>query len=217
MGLFINSHLHSLNMHKRLTELEKLSEISTGIIALKNMVERGDKLDDRRQALDNLTRILPMLSMTQQQYVLDEIFTPLMSETNENGESFLSVNDFAESSAFDESEGAGSDYEMEFQLTLKRQAHYLDLKKLNRDQRDFRHEQELEKLRKERDRKRDELLNLGRDQAYKRVEEEWSKLQLSDSPIRKKRLLQQFLFRFGTGLGKTHPKIREAHEMLKGL
>ena len=56
MGLFINSKLQSLNIHKRLTELEKLSEISTGILALKSMVEGGDKLENRQAALENLSR-----------------------------------------------------------------------------------------------------------------------------------------------------------------
>ena len=85
VGLFINSHLQSLSTHKRLTELEKLSEISTGILALKAMVEGGGNLDNHQLALENLMRMLPMLSATQQKFVMEEIFTPLMAQQEPSG------------------------------------------------------------------------------------------------------------------------------------
>ena len=217
MGLFINSHLQALNMHKRLTELEKLSEISTGIIALKNMVEQGESLQDRRQAIDNLSRILPMLSTTQQQYVLDEIFTPLMQEMGSEGDAIFTQHEDGILSDGDTGEGTSSDYEMEFQLTLKRQAHYLDLKQLNREQRDYRHQQELEKLREERENRRNEAIKMAREEQHIKVEDFWQKMKLSDAPKRRKLQLKQFIFRFASGLGKTHPRLAEARDMLREL
>lgn len=217
MGLFINSHLQAINMHKRLTELEKLSEISTGILALKNMVESGDDLQDRSHALENLSRILPMLSGTQQQYVLDEIFSPLAAELGVDHH-FLNPSlepDISEGVEHDM--GASSDYEMEFQLTLKRQAHFLDLKQLNREQRDFRHDQELERQRAVREQVSQEQIEKARVKIHLQIDEHWNKLNLSDQPKRRILQLRQFLFRFSNGLGRDHPKIIEAVEAIRQL
>ena len=142
MGLFINSQLQSLNVHKRLTELEKLSEISTGILALKSMVESGDKLSNRQAALENLSRILPMLSATQQKYVMEEIFAPLLDESTNSSESQFESGAYSQDAEL-ELEGASSDYEMEFQLKLNKAK--FDVKELNREQLDFRREQERER------------------------------------------------------------------------
>ena len=162
MGLFINSNLHTLSMHKRLTELEKLSEISTGILALKAMVEGGEDLSGRQMALDNLARMLPMLTPTQQKFVLDEIFAPLLAADSTTDDLEMALDPTSDDGELDEQSGAVSDYEMEFQLTLTRQGH-LDIKDLNREQRDYRHAQFLEQVSQDQEKLKEERKIMERD------------------------------------------------------
>lgn len=218
MGLFINSHLQTLNVHKRLTELEKLSEISTGILALKSMVETGDKLQDRQSALENLSRIMPMLSSTQQKFVMDEIFTPLWSDsdlfsnTEDPLDSELNVSDSIEG------DGAVSDYEMEFQLKLNK-ANFLDIKALNREQLEFRRKNEVQRLKEEKATIYEQERTEGFHKINTLIESDWQKLndESKSSPKRIKRDLKRFLFRFGSSLGKDHDLVTEARRRLKAI
>lgn len=216
MGLFINSQLQSLNVHKRLTELEKLSEISTGILALKSMVESGDKLSNRQAALENLSRILPMLSATQQKYVMEEIFAPLLDESTNSSESQFESGAYSQDAEL-ELEGASSDYEMEFQLKLNKAK--FDVKELNREQLDFRREQERERIKEE----RAQLYAEQRAKAYEKIslkiEKSWTTLnQVSaDSPQRLKVELRRFIYCFTSGAGKDHPLLQEAKQRLQNL
>lgn len=215
MGLFINSHLQSLSVHKRLTELEKLSEVSTGILALKAMVEGGGTLDNHQLALENLMRMMPMLSATQQQFVMDEILTPLMG----SGELDPTIDedlDESQTPSGDISRRASSDYEMEFQLKLNRQGH-LDIKEINREQHTFRHQQELERVRQERAHERVERLEKMRAKVYQRLETNWAKIDQEAPRARLKKELTGFIYSFASNLGRDHPLLSEARAMLKTL
>ena len=217
MGLFINSQLQSLNLHKRLTELEKLSEISTGILALKSMVEKGDKLHDRKQALDNLSRILPLLNVTQQQYVLDEIFTPLMREDEEFAEQFGQVPRDGDETLELVEDGALSDYEMEFQLTLNRQAHYLDLKQFNREQVGYRKKEHKTQAKEEQKRLREERIQSKKELIYQRIDKHWHKIDLTNEPRNIAIHLKKFLFRYSSTIGNDHPYLSEARKILSEI
>ncbi len=216
MGLFINSQLQSLNIHKRLTELEKLSEISTGILALKSMVESGDKLSNRQAALENLSRILPMLSATQQKYVMEEIFAPLLDESTNSSESQFESGAYSQDAEL-ELEGASSDYEMEFQLKLNKAK--FDVKELNREQLDFRREQERERIKEE----RQQLYAEQRAKAFNtvsvKIEKAWNRLnqisQITDSRLKLE--LRRFIASFNAGSGRDHPLLQEAKQKLKNL
>lgn len=212
MGLFINSHLQSLSLHKKLTELEKLSEISTGILALKAMVEGGSDLSKHQLALDNLARMLPMLSPHQQQYVIDEIMTPLIRQQDHEHPGELGATmDTHEVHGDDFARGAMSDYEMEFQIKLNRQTQ-LDIKELNRTQRDRRHEQELERYGREAQERRREKLSKVHEKLAPKIEEMWSKIEESSGATRA-RHLRSFIYALSS-LGEDHPKIIEAQELL---
>ena len=208
MGLFINSQLQSISIHKRLTELEKLSEISTGILALKAMVEGGSDLSGRKIALDNLARMLPMLSETQQNFVLNEIFAPLLAD-DETGNLSDVTNEFTggDDESHDQTKRASSDYEMEFQLKLNRQGK-LDLKQLNREQRDYRHAQEQE-------RQKEDRINEARDRVFTRLEESWDTIDLAGPPKRLKLELMKFIYSFNSSLGREHPSLVKAREQLQ--
>ena len=218
MGLFINSHLQALNMHKRLTELEKLSEISTGILALKNMIDAGDNLQDRQGALESLSRILPLLSGTQRQYVIDEIFTPLLNNTDTLNDLHIegpsTENEVSEQLA----DGASSDYEMEFQLKLSK-AHFLDVKELNREQRKLRQQLEKKRIAEEQEKAFQEALEANRAEMAKSLEARWAEFQSSgDLSVKKsKSLLKSILFQYGMGLVKDHPIIEETRKKLRAL
>ena len=210
MGLFINSHLHSLSMHKRLTELEKLSEISTGILALKAMVEDGGDLSGRQMALDNLARMMPMLTKTQQDFVLNEIFVPLLASDEQGDLLNQAVDPDGEvDPLLENTQGAASDYEMEFQLKLNRQS-TLDIKQLNREQRNYRHAKEQERLKEER-------VNQAREQLYERIEAAWAQINHEEPPHRLNITLYKFLYMFGSGLGHEHPLIHEARGRIKQI
>ena len=216
MGLFINSKLQSLNIHKRLTELEKLSEISTGILALKSMVEGGDKLENRQAALENLSRMLPMLSATQQKYVMEEIFTPILSNSDYSDQNNLNPNDL-DHDVQQELEGASSDYEMEFQLKLNKAK--FDVKKLNREHLDFRKEQERERLREERDKMFAERKEKALAKVSIKIEKSWATLhqEPDESPSRLKRSIRSFIYRYSSGIGRNHPLLIEAKQRLQNL
>lgn len=216
MGLFINSQLQSLNVHKRLTELEKLSEISTGILALKSMIESGDKLSNRQAALENLSRILPMLSSTQQKYIIEEIFTPLLNEEGYDNHDEYSVSEH-DQNLKEELEGASSDYEMEFQLKLNKAQ--FDVKQLNRDHLDFRKEQERERIREEREKLNAERRAKAFDKVSVQIENSWTALheKAQDSPKRLKLELKRFIYIFASGVGKDHPRLAEAKQRLSSL
>jgi len=204
-------------MHKRLTELEKLSEISTGILALKAMVEGGEALSGRQMALDNLARMLPMLTPTQQQFVLEEIFTPLLA-ADSSTEDLDVVRDtvLEDGETGEQAEGTASDYEMEFQLTLNRQGH-LDIKELNREQRDRRHSQHLERVNQEQEKLKDDRINQAREKMFKRVEKSWKRIDQSLPPKRLKVELKKFIFSFNSSLGRDHPLFIEAKTQLSSL
>jgi hypothetical protein len=208
MGLFINSQLQSISIHKRLTELEKLSEISTGILALKAMVEGGSDLSGRKIALDNLARMLPMLSETQQNFVLNEIFAPLLAD-DETTTLSGGTNEFTEGDdeSYDETKRASSDYEMEFQLKLNRQGK-LDLKQLNREQRDYRNAQEQEKQKVDR-------ISEARERVFTRLEKSWDTIDLAGPPKKLKLELMKFIYSFNNSLGREHPILVEAREHLQ--
>ena len=216
MGLFINSQLQSLNIHKRLTELEKLSEISTGILALKSMVEGGDKLSNRQAALENLSRILPMLSATQQKYVVDEIFTPLLNDASDPSLGEFSTKEF-DPEYEQELEGASSDYEMEFQLKLNKAK--FDVKELNREQLEFRREQEKERIKEEQAKLSAERKAKALEKVGLKIEKSWTELQQSskDNPLHLKRQLTSFIFRYSSGIGRNHQRILEAKRQLEVL
>jgi uncharacterized protein (DUF1800 family) len=216
MGLFINSHLQALNVHKRLTELEKLSEISTGILALKNMVDAGDNLQDRQGALENLSRILPLLSATQRQYVIDEIFTPLLNNSDTLNDLNIESHEVDDIESEQLADGALSDYEMEFQLKLSK-AHFLDVKELNRQQRNVRQKQEKKRVAEEQEKASQEILEANRQEMTKSLEARWADFQSrTDVNIHKsKSELKSILFQYGMGLVKDHPIIKEAQRELR--
>ena len=216
MGLFINSHLQALNVHKRLTELEKLSEISTGILALKRMVDAGDNLEDRQGALENLSRILPLLSATQRQYVIDEIFTPLLNNSDTLNDLNPEPQDSDDIASEQLADGTLSDYEMEFQLKLSK-AHFLDVKELNRQQRNVRQQQEKKRVAEEQEKASQELLEANRQEMTKSLEVRWADFQSrTDVNIHKsKSELKSILFQYGMGLVKDHPIIKEAQRELR--
>ena len=216
MGLFINSHLQSLSTHKRLTELEKLSEISTGILALKAMVEGGGNLDNHQLALENLMRMLPMLSATQQKFVMEEIFAPLMAQQEPGELSEHIVEDDAAVEASHVERGASSDYEMEFQLKLNRQG-YLDIKELNREQRNARHQKELERTSKEREEEQRERVEVMKTKVYQKLEASWAKINHDLPPKKLKNELTRFIYSFAGNLGRDHPLLSQAREQLKSL
>ena len=197
-------------MHKRLTELEKLSEISTGILALKAMVEGGGDLSGRQMALDNLARMMPMLTKTQQDFVLNEIFLPLVA-SDDQGESLnLSADaDDELDPLLEDAQGATSDYEMEFQLKLNRQS-TLDIKELNREQRNYRHA-------KEQERHKEERINQAREQLFERIETAWAKINLEQPPNQLNVTLYRFIYMFGSGLGHEHPHIKEARGLISKM
>ena len=216
MGLFINSQLQSLNIHKRLTELEKLSEISTGILALKSMIEDGDNLNNRQVALENLTRILPMLSATQQKYVMDEIFTPLLNDPENTFQSNYIATD--ENQSVDhELEGTSSDYEMEFQLKLNKAK--FDVKELNRSQLKFRREQEKERLRDEQEKRIEERRLLAIKKVNSQIENFWTKINKTNESKSwyLKRDLKSFIYLFDSSVSRDHPLLTEAKQRLKTL
>lgn len=212
MGLFINSHLQSLNLHKRLTELEKLSEITTGIMALKAMVEAGSDLSDRRMALDNLVRLMPMLTSTQQKFVIEEILNPLNadkpidSDHSAMQQEDIDVDDFGEPLA-------SSDYEMEFQLTLNRQAQ-MDIKELHRSQVQARKERNKEELEESRNRLRQQRREAAYNQLSQKLEKDWKQIQFNVPKRAIKQSLQRFLFLHRNELLREHPIILEARQRL---
>ena len=209
MGLFINSSLHSIAMHKRLTELEKLSEISTGILALKSMVEGGSDLSDRQLALENLARLMPMLSAVQQQFVIDEIMTPILGGISPSEAELADAQSDGDAASDIEDRVASSDYEMEFQLTLKRQAQ-LDVKSITREQlakykKQFKKDQQAQELERATG-----LLN-------ERIEESWGQLNLSEHPKAQRSQIMRFLMRHKSQLTENHPRIVEAKARLTEL
>ena len=171
------------------------------------MVEGGSDLSGRQIALDNLARMMPMLTKTQQDFVINEIFAPLLIADENSGQ----INDVngSEDGTLEDADldkRAASDYEMEFQLKIGRQGH-LDVKSINREQRDYRHAKEQERLKEER-------LNNAQVRVFKRLEASWEKIDFTTSPHKLKVELMKFLYVFNNNIGREHHLIAEARERL---
>ena len=182
------------------------------------MVEAGDNLQDRQGALESLSRILPLLSNTQRQYVIDEIFTPLFNNSEAMMDSSLETHNVDDEAGDELKGGASSDYEMEFQLKLSK-AHILDVKELNREQRKFRQEQEKKRVAEEQEQAYFESLAINRQELSSALEARWADYQSQTglSIHQSKSLLKSILFQYGTGLVKDHPIIEEARKKLRVL
>ena len=118
MALFIHSKLRSLNVHKRLTELERLSEITTGLFALKGLINQGGKPRDLNLTLDTLERLSAILPDAQREYIIQELISPMLQGQEVHPDQLFQ--DMSDSQPIEEDQLASSDYEMEYQLTLSR-------------------------------------------------------------------------------------------------
>jgi hypothetical protein len=118
MALFIHSKLHSLNVHKRLTELERLSEITTGLFALKGLINQGGKPRDLNLTLDTLERLSAILPEAQREYIIQELISPMLQGQEIHPDALQDVSNAQ--TTMEEEHLASSDYEMEYQLTLSR-------------------------------------------------------------------------------------------------
>jgi hypothetical protein len=215
MGLFINSNLASLNMHKRLTELERNSEISTGLYALRDFIERGGEPNNPQNTIDTLTRLLPMLPSMQREYVIQELLTPLINqELTDNNEVLEQIEDFKEVL---ELKTAKSDYETEFRIKLRSaEDHSLKNPAL------LQYEHRKKEFKTKREEKSKEL-NAKRDKEFKKVRQEkleasWNKLNLEGKSDHRKKILLKILMVSHQSYGiDDNPVLEKAKAMLEQL
>ena len=218
MGLFIHSNLEAILFHKRLTELERTAEISTGLLVLKQMLDQGQKPADRFETLATLERLLPFIPEHQRDYVLDQIVRPLLTREDMEGNlPFGHQEGDHEILHALESVGASSDFEMEYQITLSRSdSNVIGSGTL------FQYEQkkmEEADLREEKiKQRRENQQSQAQIQQTAKLERHWGKLKVESASARDQtRLLRKFLIFHRSPLVQDHPLIKKAKERLSQL
>ena len=108
-------------------------------------------------------------------------------------------------------------YEMEFQLKLNKAK--FDVKELNREKLDFRREQEKKRIKEEQEKLSAERKAKAHEKIGLKIEKSWKELHQtsSDNPMRLKRQLKSFIFRYSSGVGRSHPRLLEAKQQLETL
>ena len=86
MGLFINSPLYALTVHKRLMDLEHTSEIAIGLQFLQQMVEQGWAPKDRTKVQEAVMSAVRHLPQNQQELVITQLLAPLFTQEEESFE-----------------------------------------------------------------------------------------------------------------------------------
>ena len=216
MGLFIHSNLETILLQKRLTEMERTSEISTGLLILKKMLDQGQKPKNSIDTLDKLERLLPFLPEHQREHVLDQIVRPLLetasveSLTHKQGEeSFLEVSiDLA---------GAPSDFEVEYQMMINRgdATPMSDTMILKYQQKKAQEAQaRMEQLAEQQEKEKKE----AQQHMIKKVEKQWNNLKLDTVPPKRQIALISYFLRINRfKSSQDYPILQKAKDMLKHL
>ena len=218
MGLFIHSNLESILLHKRLTELERTSEISTGLLVLKQMLDQGQKPANRFDTLATLERLLPFIPDHQREYVLDQIVRPLLtSESDEGTLSSELPSQIIEAVNNAAIEGTPSDFEVEYQMMISNR----DTNLINEStllQYKQRKQQESQAREEKIEQKREMQREQAREKLVDRLEKHWAKAKIETAPVnRQANLLRQFLLFHRSNIVQEHPLIQKAKERLKQL
>ena len=119
MGLFINSPLYALTVHKRLMDLEHTSEIAIGLQFLQQMVEQGWAPKDRTKVQEAVMSAVRHLPQNQQELVITQLLAPLFTQEEEPIDQQSIIDEVSEE---DEYVPLNSDFEVSYLLTITRSA-----------------------------------------------------------------------------------------------
>ncbi len=122
MGLFIHTPIQTINQHRKLLELEKQSEIASGLMYLQKMIEDDPNFKPSDDSLKAFERLLKFLPEHQRNNGIDQLFVKLFqnSRSDEPDEIVESQVEDQEPQSIEEMISQISDFELDYQITLKR-------------------------------------------------------------------------------------------------
>jgi hypothetical protein len=218
MGLFIHSNLESILFHKRLTELERTSEIATGLLVLKQMLDQGQRPANRFDTLATLERLLPFIPEHQRDYVLDQIVRPLLVEGSDEASAPVEqMQEHLNTLESQQVEGGSSDFEVEYQIMIAKGDHS-SVHESSLLHYKYKKQKEADARQEKVEQRRVEQQNKTRENLTHKLEKHWNTLNVEKAPTeRKPMLLKQFLIVHRSQLIQDHPLIQNARAQLNQL